>query len=133
MTVVAAPFGGFAYNLAAITAAICAGEEADPNPKTRYLASMCAGLFYFLAALLGATIATLLTASPPALILAIAGIALLGTITNSLAAGMQQDSHRMAAGTTFLIAASGISFAGIGSAFWALVAGLVLSAILKSR
>ncbi len=133
LTIVGAPFGGFTFNLAAITAAICAGEEADENPKTRYLASICAGLFYFLAALFGATIATLLTASPSALVLAIAGIALMGIIMNSLAAGIQQNENRLAAGTTFLFAASGISFAGIGSAFWALVAGLVIWAVLKRK
>ncbi len=133
LTVAAAPFGGFAYNLAAITAAICAGEEADENPRTRYLASICAGFFYLIAALFGATIATLLIASPSSLVLAIAGIALMGIIMNSLAAAIEQNENRIAAGTTFLVAASGISFAGIGSAFWALVAGLVVWAAFKDE
>ncbi|MEM7115851.1 MAG: benzoate/H(+) symporter BenE family transporter [Chloroflexota bacterium] len=131
VTTAVSPFGGFAINLAAITAAICAGEEADKNPKTRYLAAVSAGIFYLLAALFGATIATLLTASPPALVLAIAGIALLSTIMNSLAASVEETSERTAVGVTFLVAASGISFVGIGAAFWALVAGLVIWRIFK--
>ena len=131
LTVVGAPFGGFAYNLAAITAAICASEEAGVDPQARYMSSICAGLFYLLAALFGATIATLLAASPPALVLSIAGIALLGVITHSLAAGLSEEASRPAAGATFLVAASGISFAGVGAAFWALVAGMVIWLLFK--
>ncbi len=133
LTLVSAPFGGFAFNLAAITAAICAGEGAGKDPETRYLASIWAGVFYIFAALFGANIATLLTASPPALILSIAGIALLGTITNSLANGIQHNSERLAAGTTFLIAASDISFLGVGAALWALVAGFVIWLVFRDE
>jgi len=123
-TVVAAPFGGFTYNLAAITAAICAGKEAGENPDTRYLASVCGGVFYILAGIFGATIATLMAASPAALILSIAGIALFSTIGNSLAAGIADDDTRMASLVTILIAASGVTFLGIGAAFWAIVGGM---------
>ena len=88
-------------------------------------------MFYLLAALFGATIATALLASPPALVITIAGIALMSTIVNSLSSALQSEPHRLAAGTTFLIAASGLSVAGIGAAFWALVVGLVIGFVFK--
>jgi len=119
-----APFGGFAFNLAAITAAICMGEEADKNKETRYFASMWAGLFYILMGLFSATVVTLFTSFPQALIFAIAGLALLGTIGNSLYQALNQQLERDAALTTFIITASGLSLAGVGSAFWGLIIGL---------
>ncbi|MEH6649201.1 MAG: benzoate/H(+) symporter BenE family transporter [Motiliproteus sp.] len=122
---VLAPFGGFAFNLAAITAAICMGKEADPDPSKRYMAAIWAGFFYLLTGLFGATVAALFTAFPTALVITIAGLALLGTIGNSLAASLTEPSSREAALLTFLVTASGISIGGIGSAFWGLLIGLV--------
>lgn len=123
--IVLAPFGGFAFNLAAITAAICMGKEAGEDPAKRYWASVWAGTFYLFTGLFGATVAGLFTALPVALILAIAGLALLGTIGNSLAASLSDESEREAAFITFLVTASGISLVGVGSAFWGLVIGLL--------
>lgn len=122
--VLLAPFGGFAYNLAAITAAICMGEEADRDPAKRYLASIWAGCFYLLTGLFGATVAALFAAFQPALVMAIAGLALLGTIGNSLALSLTDQDDREAALLTFLITASGMTLLGIGSAFWGLLIGL---------
>ena len=119
-----APFGGFAFNLAAITAAICMGEDADKNKHTRYFASMWAGVFYIAMGLFSTTVVALFTAFPQELIFAIAALALLGTIGNSLYQALSQTSERDAALITFLITASGMSIAGIGSAFWGLVIGL---------
>lgn len=119
-----APFGGFAFNLAAITAAICMGKEADPDPDKRYFASIWAGIFYLLMGLFGATVVGLFAAFPVELVAAIAGLALLGTIGSSLAASLAEEEGREAALITFLITASGVSLMGIGSAFWALVIGL---------
>lgn len=120
-----APFGGFAFNLAAITAAICMGKEAGADPDKRYWASVWAGFFYLLTGLFGATVAALFAAFPSELIMAIAGLALLGTIGNSLSASLSEEAGREAALITFLITASGVSLMGIGSAFWGLVAGLL--------
>ena len=122
---VLAPFGGFAFNLAAITAAICMGKEADPDPQKRYLAAIWAGFFYLLTGRFGATVAALFTAFPTALVITIAGLALLGTIGNSLAASITEPSSREAALLTFLITASGMSAMGVGSAFWGLLIGLI--------
>ncbi len=119
-----APFGGFAFNLAAITAAICMGEEADRDPKKRYLAAIWAGVFYLLIGLFGATVAALFAAFPSELIMAIAGLALLGTIGNSLAQSLTESDEREAALLTFLTTASGMTLLGIGSAFWGLLIGL---------
>ena len=124
--VLLSPFGGFAFNLAAITAAICMGEEADRNPGKRYLATTWAGIFYLVAGIFGATIVSLFTAFPGALVTAIAGLALLGTIGNSLAAGLNDPDSREAAVLTFVVTASGLSWQGVGSAFWGLVIGLLV-------
>ncbi len=122
-TLLFAPFGGFAFNLAAITAAICAGPEAHPDKEKRYLAGVSAGIFYLLAGVFGATIATLFTAFPKALVLSIAGIALIGTITASLHQAVSERTWREPALITFLVTLSGMNLFGIGSAFWGLVAG----------
>lgn len=121
--IVLAPFGGFAFNLAAITAAICQGPEADANPKNRYIASVWAGLFYIVTGTFGATVVILFASIPKELVLAIAGLALLGTIANSLADSLGDEKERDAAMLTFMITASGIALFGIGSAFWGLLLG----------
>jgi benzoate membrane transport protein len=123
---VLAPFGGFQFNLAAITAAICMSPEADRNPERRYLAAVAAGLFYIVTGLLGATVASLFTALPGELVAAIAGIALLGTIGNSLTGALHEERERDAALVTFLVTASGLVLGGVGSAFWGLIFGLVV-------
>lgn len=124
-TMILAPFGGYAYNLAAITAAICMGEDVDKDKSKRYLASFSAGVFYLLAGLLGASITSLFLSFPQTLILAIAGFALIGTIANSLQVALTDSSEREAALIVFLVTASGVSLLGLGSAFWGLVLGLL--------
>ncbi|MEU4237663.1 benzoate/H(+) symporter BenE family transporter [Actinoplanes sp. NPDC026619] len=123
-----APFGAFGLNLAAITAAICTGPQAHPDPRRRYLAGVWAGLFYLVIGALGATVGSLLTALPPALVLGIAGIGLLATIGSSLTSALTDDRWREAAVVTFLATASGLKLLGIGSAFWGLIAGLLTAA-----
>ena len=127
---VLAPFGGFALNLAAITAAICMGPEAHPDPARRYVAAVWAGIFYLLVGVFGATVAGLFAAFPSELVLAIAGIALFGTLGNSLAAALHAVDEREAALVTFLVTASGLSLLGIGAAFWGLVAGVIVRLVL---
>ncbi len=120
------PFGGYSFNLAAITAAICMSRDADPDPHQRYMASVWAGLFYLATGLFGATVVGLFTAFPLELVAAIAGLALLSTIGNSLAAAMANETGREAALVTFLCTASGTSLLGVGSAFWGLVLGIAV-------
>lgn len=124
-SLVLAPFGGYALNLAAITAAICMGREAHSDPARRYPASMMAGLLYIGLGLAGGAVVGLLAAFPRELVAAVAGLALLGTIGAGLAAALKEEAHRDAAILTFLVTLSGISLAGIGSAFWGVVAGSV--------
>ncbi|MBB5193434.1 benzoate membrane transport protein [Silvimonas terrae] len=132
-TLLLAPFGCFAVNLAAISAALCMGKDAHEDPAQRYLAAVFAGVFYLLAGLFGATIGALFAAFPKELVMAIAGIALFGTIAGSLATAMKEDHLREPALITFLVTASGTSLFGIGSAFWGLVAGALAIAILNAR
>jgi benzoate membrane transport protein len=122
-TLVLAPFGCFSICLAAITAAICMGKEAHEDPSRRYMASVAAGVFYLIAGVSGATVVALFAAFPKALIMAIAGLALFGTIANGLTVAMANEKQREAALITFLVTASGVSLFGIGTAFWGLVAG----------
>jgi len=129
---VLAPFGGFALNLAAITAAICMGREAHEDPRRRYVAAMAAGLFYAIIGLFGATIVSLFAAFPRELVAAIAGLALLATIGSGLAAAVGDENQREPALVTFLVTASGVSLAGVGSAFWGLVAGVMTLVILRA-
>lgn len=127
-----ASFGGFSFNLAAITAAICMSPDADPQPERRYMAAVWAGAFYLLTGIFGATVVSLFAAFPLELVAAIAGLALLGTIAGSLAGALTDASGRDAAIVTFLCTASGLALFGIGSAFWGLVLGLLVQQ-LKPR
>lgn len=124
-TLVLAPFGAFALNLSAITAAICMGKEAHPDPAKRYTAAVSCGAIYIVIGLLGGAFIGVLMSFPKELIAAIAGLALLGTIGNGLAVAVQDESHREAAIITFLVTLSGVVIAGVGSAFWGVVAGAV--------
>ncbi len=132
-TTLLAPFGGYAFNLAAITAAICMGREAHENPARRYTASVAAGLFYVLLGLAGGAVAMLLAAFPRELVTTIAGLALLGTIGGALGAALKDETHRDAAILTFLVCLSGVSAFGIGAAFWGGGAGGVASLVAGWR
>jgi benzoate membrane transport protein len=135
LTMLTAPFGNFSLNLAAITAAICSGPEVDPDPTKRYTAAMAAGVFYLCTGLAGASVVALFAALPPALVATVAGLALLGTIAANLATATATADvrHRDAAMFTLLVTASGINFFGIASAFWGLIAGLLVEAINRWR
>jgi benzoate membrane transport protein len=124
-TIVFAPFGGYTFNLAAITAAIVLSPHAHANPDKRYTAAIMSGLFYIAMGLLGGAVAGVLSAFPPALVMGVAGLALLGTIGGGLAVALRAEPHREAALITFLVTLSGMSLLGISSAFWGLVAGTV--------
>ncbi|HHQ4465892.1 benzoate/H(+) symporter BenE family transporter [Aeromonas veronii] len=121
-----APFGGYAFNLAAITAAICMGKEVDPDTKRRWPAAVWAGCFYLVTGCFGATVAALFSAFPATLVTCVAGLALLGTIGSSLHSALQEDEAREAALLTFIITASGISLLGIAAACWGLLIGLAI-------
>lgn len=136
-TLLLAPLGAFSLNLAAITAAICTGEEAHPNPAKRYIAGIAAGFFYLLSGIFGAAVVALFVAFPTAMVATLAGLALLGTIGANLAAATADTEYREAAVVTLLVTVSGISFFNIASAFWGIIAGvltlLVLNAVRKKH
>jgi len=132
-TVLLAPLGAFAMNLAAITAAICMGPDAHQDPDKRYVAAVAAGVFYILLGIFGATIGALFTALPQELVMAIAGLALLSTIGKGLATALVQETERGSALITFLVTASGITLWGIGSAFWGLVVGALVMGVMRIK
>lgn len=123
--------GGHVVNLAAITAALCAGPEAHPDPARRYVASLVAGVAYVLLGLMAGLAAAFVAASPPLLIEAVAGLALAGSLAGALQGALARDDERLPAIVTFVTAASGTSFFGIGAAFWGLAAGGLLLATLR--
>ncbi|MFD1626140.1 benzoate/H(+) symporter BenE family transporter [Azospirillum griseum] len=123
LSALTAPFGAPTVNLAAITAALCAGPDADPNPARRWQAAVFGGVGYILLAGLAAVTATLVLNSPPILIEAVAGLALIGAFGGALLGAVQAEEERIPALMTLLVTASGLSFGGVGSAFWGLVFG----------
>jgi len=132
-TLVLAPFGAFALNLAAITAAICMGREAHPDPSRRWAAAAACGLIYCVIGAFGAAVAALLTAFPRELIAAVAGFALLGTIAAGLVSAVADERFRESALITFLVTLSGVALLGIGSAFWGVIAGALALLVQQWR
>ena len=129
LTLAGTPFGGQAVNLAAITAAICAGPDAHPDPARRWIAAVVAGAVYIVFGLLAGAATVLIGAAPPVLIEAVAGLALLGAFGNALLGAVAEPARREAAVVTFLVSASGLAIWGIGGAFWGLLAGGVMLAL----
>lgn len=124
------PFGVYSICIAAITAAICQSPDAHPDASKRWLAAAAAGVFYLMAGIFGGSISGLMAALPLSWIQTLAGLALLGTIGGSLHQALHNEAERDAAIVTFLLTASGATLAGIGSAFWGLVAGGICYALL---
>lgn len=125
-------FGGHASNLAAITAAICAGPEAHPDRDKRWPAPVAAGFTYLLLGLAASLAAAFIAASPPLLIQAVAGLALFSSLAAALAAALAEESARLPAILTFVATASGITILGVGAPFWGLVGGIVLLLALRT-
>ena len=130
-TLLAAPLGGHAVNLGAITAALCASPDAHPDPARRWIAAASAGIGYIVLGLLAGTV-TAFVAGSPILIEAVAGLALLGAFGSSLHNALADASEREAALVTFLTAASGLTFLGVGGAFWGLIAGGAILALSRA-
>jgi benzoate membrane transport protein len=130
-TLLGAPFGGHAINLAAITAAMTAGPMAGPDRTRRWIATASAAATYLVLALACGALTALVAAAPGDVMQAAAGLALLGTLAASLAGALADEDGREAAVVCFVIAASGVTILSVGAAFWALVAGLVLRPLLR--
>ncbi|CAN7543733.1 benzoate/H(+) symporter BenE family transporter [Acidovorax sp. LjRoot129] len=128
-----APFGAHGINLAAITAAICTGEEAHPLPEKRWVAGVACGLFYLLLGSFAGAITYAFAQLPAALVSTVAGLALLGAIQNGLIGALAEPSEREAALVTFVVTASNVSLLGLGSACWGLALGLLTWWVLKPR
>ena len=128
----AAPFGGHAVNLAAISAALAASEEAHPDPRRRWPAAIAAAGTYVLLGLLSAAAAFVLTHAPPGLIITVAALALLGTLGNALQQALAEPDDREAAVITVVATASGLTLLGVGAAFWGLAFGLLVRLVLRS-
>jgi benzoate membrane transport protein len=122
-SIISAPFGAPAINYAAITAALCAGPDAGPDPAKRYVAAFFSGIGYIFFALVAAIAAALVLNASPVLIEAAAGLALIGAFGSAMSQAIGEEEGRLPALVTFLITASGLTIFGIGGAFWGLLAG----------
>jgi benzoate membrane transport protein len=131
-TVATAPAGGFSINLAAISAALAAGPEAGPDTSRRWVAGVACGVSYLCLAPLSVLVTALSEAAPAGVVTAVAGVALVGTFAASATAALATARHREAGAVTFLVAASGLSFAGVSPAFWALVVGGLVLAVTST-
>ena len=125
-----APFGAHAFNVAAITAAICTGKDAHEDPSKRYIAGLVCGALYVMVGIFGVTLATLFMVLPRTFVTTLAGLALLGAIGGSLANAMVDARTRETALITFLATAANVTLLGVGGAFWGLVAGLVVHLLI---
>ncbi|PWJ82322.1 benzoate membrane transport protein [Pseudaminobacter salicylatoxidans] len=132
-SLIMAPFGSHAFNVAAITAAIATGREAHEDPSKRWIGGVAAGVFYVVIGIFGVTLAAVFMAFPATFITTLAGLALLGTIGGSLAGAMAEPASREAALITFLASAANINMLGIGGAFWGLVIGMIAYIVLNGR
>ena len=132
-TVLAAPFGGFALNLAAITAALMGGPDAHPDPSRRFIAPIAGGVTYIVLGLAAGAATALVTAAPPILIIAVAGLALFSALASGLVAAFEPPETRVVAAVTLVVVASGVVVAGIGSAFWGLLAGSIVMLVTRTR
>jgi benzoate membrane transport protein len=132
-TVLAAPFGGFALNLAAITAALMGGPDAHPDPSRRFIAPIAGGVTYIVLGLAAGVATALVTAAPPILIIAVAGLALFSALASGLVAAFEPPDTRVVAAVTLVVVASGVVVAGIGSAFWGLAAGSIVMLVTRTR
>lgn len=132
-TVLTAPFGGYALNLAAITAALMAGPDSHPDPARRWAAPIAGAVTYVLLGL-GAGVATaLVAAAPPILIIAVAGLALFGAFSTGIVSAFEVPETRLTAAVTLIVVASGVVVLGIGSAFWGLVVGALVMLVTRPR
>ncbi|MDW5376377.1 benzoate/H(+) symporter BenE family transporter [Halomonas sp. HP20-15] len=126
-------FGGITTVVAAITAAICTGQDAHEDPQKRYVAGIANGVFYLFGALFAGSIVALFTALPAAFIAVLAGLALIGAIAANLTTALEEPGHREASVITFMATASGVSLLGLGSAFWGVLIGGLAHALLSAR
>jgi benzoate membrane transport protein len=132
-TLLLAPFGAHSVNIAAIIAAICCGKEAHENPNQRYVAGIVCGLGYLVIGAFGGALAVLFSSLPKELIATLAGLALVGSITTGMVGVITDERHRDSSIITFLVAASGMSFLGLGAAFWSLVLGGIAYLVLHGQ
>ncbi len=128
-SVLTAPFGAHTSNLAAITAALCTGPDVHPDPARRWLTGPFYALSYLVFAAFGTSLVGLFAAMPPALIVTVAGLALIAPLTGALGGAMSGEGDRIPAVVTFVVTASGLSLFGIGSAFWGLAGGLAVAGL----
>ena len=131
-SLLATPYGGHAVNLAAISAALAAAPDADPNPRRRWIAGFTTGAVYCGLGLVSTGLTAAVLAAPAGVVQAVAGVALLGAFAGACAGAMADESARLPAAVTLIVAASGTTVAGVGAAFWALMIGVIAHRLLRA-
>lgn len=133
MTAATAALGGFAMNLAALSAAFMAGPDAHPDPRRRWVSAIAGGATYVLLGLAAGLATAIVAAAPPVVIIAVAGLAMLGAFTTGLVSAFEAAETRLTAAVTLIVVASGVTVAGIGSAFWGLLVGALVLLVTRRR
>jgi benzoate membrane transport protein len=119
-------FGASSTNLAAITAAICTGEDAHPDKDKRWITGLFYAFFYLVFAIFGASLVSLFVLLPAVFVSLVVALALLAACTNATSIALTDEKQRIAAMATLAVTASGVSFFGVGAAFWGLIVGLII-------
>ncbi len=132
-TMAMAPFGAYAITLASVTATLCTGPDAHPDPAQRWRVGPVYGAAYLVLALFGAGFAAIAAGLPPILVITVAGTAMLGPLTNAFTSAVAVERERFPAITAFAVTVSGVSIAGLGAAFWGLAAGIAILAMERAR
>ena len=131
ISLLGAGFLGSGVNSAAITAAIGAGEQAEPDKNRRYTAGVMCGFFYLVVGLFGSTMLGVFSILPAAMLAALGGLGLLPAIASNTAEALADPDYREAAMVTFLVTISNIHPWSLGSPFWGLIAGVVAHQVVR--
>jgi benzoate membrane transport protein len=128
LSALSALWGAHTISMAAITAAICLGDDVHPDRTARWRVGLAYAAVWTGLALTGPAILAVLGALPADLMAAVVALALLTPLTGALAGAMAQPERRLPAAVTLTVTASGVAAFGIGAAFWGLAAGLAVLA-----
>ncbi len=130
-SIVNALLGGHPATVARTGVAILASPDAGPE-SGRYWATVIAASLTIIIALAATPVASLLNILPKTYVFALAGLAIISSLQDSLEKSFSGEL-RFGALIAFVVAATPFAFVGITSAFWAIVAGMLVSLLVERK